>query len=453
MNMKKLYAILTLVAATLVACNQNEVPFYAADSDGVYFNYEQNNEFQASVNFANYMVGDSAFLSIPIKLKTLGYLSDHDRRVILKEEAVDSYDMAEVEIPEIVMPAGETEINIIVKVLRPAETDKQYAVRLSVDGESSENQIGNGVEEKAAFTIYAEETYQQPDEWANLTYYYGTWTKEKFIFLAKVSGNDQYYTESSSGEIYNIAAVDSIRTYYAAHPDVEKTIDIPLIQLGGWNGNYDKPSYWGELQEKYMGPYNNTVFGYYCVSHGVTTANEYDVFMSTEENMREVNKEAVTAMTNYMNQQFQTGASLIDAASNFRIPLFPELFDEYKLTAPSFWVNFSTTTPSGETPTSINLNDYYGSYSDSKYHFMVKTLFEARGNENFSLAEMFPVCDDFMGGLMWDYMLSPDQAKEQIRICHDLFLKEYDKNPDAYDFTFPREIIFPADEGGSDKDK
>ena len=90
--MKKLYALLTLVAACLTSCNENEVPFYAADSDGIYFNYTEENEFTASVNFANYMVGDSTFLSVPIKLKTLGYLSEQDRRVVLKEEAVDSYE-------------------------------------------------------------------------------------------------------------------------------------------------------------------------------------------------------------------------------------------------------------------------------------------------------------------------------------------------------------------------
>ena len=452
--MKKLYALLTLVAACLTSCNENEVPFYAADSDGIYFNYTEENEFTASVNFANYMVGDSTFLSVPIKLKTLGYLSEQDRRVVLKEEAVDSYEKAEVEIPDIIMPAGETEINVIIKVLRPAENNKQYAVKLSVDNESPENQIDNGVEEKAYFTIYSQETYERPDAWINVEPYYGTWTKEKFIFLAKVTKNDQYYTDAelSNAEIYNIAAVDSIRTYYYEHPDAEKNIDIPLIQVSGWDGTYDQPYYWGEMQEHYMGTYNHTVFGYYCSNYGITTANESEEFASTEENMKAVNKKAVTALTNYMNQQFQQGSSLSYAASSFSIPLYADMMDEYEFAEPYWWVNYPTNTPEGGVPTAIFMDDYYGTYSDSKYRFMIKTLLEARGADNFSLAEMFPVGNDFMGGLSWDYMISQDEAMKQIQDCHDLFIEKYDKNPNAYDFTFPREIVFPQN-GDSGKDK
>ena len=67
---------------------------------------------------------------------------------------------------------------------------------------------------------------------------------------------------------------------------------------------------------------------------------------------------------------------------------------------------------------------------------MIQTLLEARGADQFSLAEMFPVGNDYMGGLSWDYMISQDAAMQQIQACHDLFIEEYDKNPDAYDFTF-----------------
>lgn len=110
------------------------MPFYAAGSDGIYFNYEDENQanFEASVNFADYIVGDSAFLSVPVKLKTLGYLADHDRRVVLKENPVESYQQATIEIPEIIMPAGETELDVVIKVLRPAEINTRYAVRLTM---------------------------------------------------------------------------------------------------------------------------------------------------------------------------------------------------------------------------------------------------------------------------------------------------------------------------------
>ena len=128
------------------------------------------------------------------------------------------------------------------------------------------------------------------------------------------------------------------------------------------------------------------------------------------------------------------------------------MMDEYEFAEPYWWVNYPTNTPEGGVPTAIFMDDYYGTYSDSKYRFIIQTLLEARGADNFSLAEMFPVGNDYMGGLSWDYMISQDEAIQQIQACHDLFIKEYDKNPDAYDFTFPRQIVFPQN-GDSGKDK
>ena len=454
--MKKVYTLLALAAALCAtSCNENEVPFYAAGSDGIYFNYEDENQanFEASVNFADYIVGDSAFLSVPVKLKTLGYLADHDRRVVLKENPVESYQQATIEIPEIIMPAGETELDVVIKVLRPAEINTRYAVRLTIDGNSSESQIGSGGTEKAAFTIYSEETYSQPANWNNVTRFFGTWTLEKHIFLARVTGNDQYTSDPSMGESYNVAAVDSIRTYYAEHPEAEKTIDIPLLAISMWSPyQYAQPPYWNALHDRYLGSYNPTMFGNYCQSYNINTVNEYDEFTGTEDNLREVNKKAVYAMTSYINQQFQMGSSVSNASTGFRVPFLDELFDEYQFAEPYWWVNFPTNTPAGGTPTGIYIDDYYGTYSESKYRFMLKTMLAVRGNDGFSWGDMFPVCDNFMGGLGWDYMLMPADAQQLIRTCHEMFLSEYDKNPDAYDFTFPRTLVFP-DDSGSGKDK
>ena len=102
-------------------------------------------------------------------------------------------------------------------------------------------------------------------------------------------------------------------------------------------------------------------------------------------------------------------------------------------------------TPEGGVPTAIFMDDYYGTYSDSKYRFMIKTLLEARGADNFSLAEMFRWATITWGGLSWDYMISQDEAMQKIQDCHDLFIEEYDKNPDAYDFHIPTPNRLPAE--------
>ena len=461
MNMKKLHIFLALAAACLASCNKNEVPFYAANSDGIYFDYDPDDEnsFETSVNFANYIVEDPEYLTVPVKLKTLGYLSEQDRRVVLKAEAVDSYELAEVEIPEIVVPAGETEIEVEVKALRPAQTNTTYAVHLSVDGESSESQIGSGVTEQSGFTIYVEDSYSQPAAWVNVSYYYGEWTAEKHILLAKVTGINNFYENGSMGEMYNTMAVDSLRTYYAENPDAEKVVEIPIINLSGWNGTYEQPYYWGELQDRYMGPYNMTVFCYYCNAFGINTSNEADEFASTEENMAEVNKKAVNAMMSYYNQQYQMGSSLAYASQQFSVPMLSELMGEYEIVEPYWWVNVPSTTPPGGTPTGIFIEDYYGEYSEAKYRFMIETLAEALG-DSFTLTYMFPVCSDYMGGNTWDSSLSPywdyneaaQIAKQRIQECHDLFLEKLNENPGAYDFTFPATITFPDDSQGGGKD-
>ena len=108
------------------------------------------------------------------------------------------------------------------------------------------------------------------------------------------------------GESYNVAAVDSIRTYYAEHPEAEKTINIPLLAISTWSSyQYAQPPYWNALHDRYLGSYNPTMFGNYCQSYNINTVNEYDEFTGTEDNLREVNKKAVYAMTSYINQQFQ----------------------------------------------------------------------------------------------------------------------------------------------------
>lgn len=448
------------MATTIFSCKENEVAFYAANSDGVYFNYENDNEFETAVNFANYIVGDSAYLSVNIKLKTLGYLSDQDRRVILKTNPVESYELAQIEIPEIIIPAGKTEVDATIKILRPAEMQKKYAVRLTIDGSSSESQIGEGIEEKAAYTIYSEETYQQPNGWGNSpVFYFGEWNITKHRFLGKATGDDAYYNYYWL-EDYNIIAVDSIRRYYEENPDAEiiAELDIPFV-APSWpsddpNSPYSKPSYWGALQEKYMGTYNGCTFAEFAEANGVNTANEYEYFASTEENMQEVNIKAVYTMSKVYNQLFQGANSPSSFYMSYWVPLIEDLLDRYTYEAPECWTDYANLNTistkadgkddgKGETTTiPVYITDYYGDYSIEKYKFMIKTLFEAKGQEAFSLWYMFPVTHDFNGHLQWD---DGSNSVEQIKECYDLFINEYKKAPaGTYNFTFPENVQFPG---------
>lgn len=175
------YLALALLTTGLASCEEEQVGFYASGQDGIYFNYENEKEFEQSVNFADYITADSAFLSVWVKLKTVGYLSDQDRKVTLKQEQMEAYRQADIEIPEIVVPAGAAEVNVRVKVLRPKLQDIKYAVKLSIDGS---NGLADGIKEKASFTIYAEETYEQPGVWnSDPKTYFGEWNVAKHRFL------------------------------------------------------------------------------------------------------------------------------------------------------------------------------------------------------------------------------------------------------------------------------
>lgn len=448
-----------LIATILFSCEENEVAFYAPESDGIYFNYENDNEFETSVNFANYIVGDSTFLTVRVKLKTLGYLAEQDRRVVLKTEPVESYDLAQIEMPEIIVPAGETEINATIKVLRPAERQKKYAVRLSIDGTSSESQIGEGVEEKATFTIYSEETYEKPSGWDNgPAFYFGEWNVEKHRFLGKVTKDDLYY-KGYWLDSYNIAAVDSIRRYYVENPEAEiiENIDIPFV-APSWpsedpNTPYTKPSYWGTLHDKYMGTYNGCTFARFAQENGINTANEYEYFTNTEENMKAVNIQAVYTMSKVYNQLFQGANSPNSFYMTYNVPLLTELLDSYTYEDPICWTNytrFNTIITRGDDgkddgkveTTAIYLADYYGDYSIEKYKFMIKTLLNAKGQNNFSLWYMFPVTHDFNGHLQW---AQGNNSIIQLKECYDLFTTEYKKAPaGTYNFTFPENVQFPG---------
>lgn len=445
------------MVTAIFSCKEDKVAFYAANSDGIYFNYSNDNEFETSVNFAKYIVGDSTFLSVNVKLKTLGYLSEQDRKVILKAEPVESYELAQIEIPNIIVPAGKTEVNAIIKVLRPAEQQKKYAVRISIDGESSEGQIGEGIEEKASFTIYSEETYEEPSSWGNSpVYYFGDWNITKHRFLGKVTKNDTY-DQYNWLEEYNIAAVDSIRRYYVENPEAEiiQEIDIPFV-APSWpsedpNTPYSKPTYWGTLHDKYMGTYNGCTFARFAQENGVNTANEYYYFTNTEENMKEVNIKAVYTMSKVYNQLFQ-GANIPNTfRTTYSVPLIEDMLENYTYEDPDCWVDYTSQNKAvtndskddgkEETSTSIYITDYYGDYSIEKYKFMIKTLLKTKGEKEFSLWYMFPVIHDFNGHLQW---AEGNASINQMKECYDLFINEYKKAPEGtYNFTFPENVKFP----------
>lgn len=467
---KHKYLLFPVMAMALLSCNENEVPFYSANSDGIYFNYENDVEFQKSVNFADYLTVDSAYLTIEISMKTLGYLADQDRHVTLKAEPVEEYELAELEIPDIIVPAGATEINAQIRVMRPQTLQKMYAAKLRIDGTSTETQIGEGVEEKAGYTIYVQESYAKPNGWENCMPYFGEWNVEKHRFLGRVTQDNTYYTQSDLTP-YNIAAVDSVRRYHREHPDepINPNLDIPFIDCTRFyfpqpDYPYSRPDYWTNIHNEYLGSYHSYTFSNLGYLNGLNTVNEYEFYTPTEENMKEVNRIAVNTMSSFYNSYFRTGMSPDSFRDQYFVPILNELLDSYELVPPTCWVDFvrpaTQVVPldtkddgkddgkgDGKPTDEIYMSDFYGEYSDAKYRFMIKTLLEVHGESSFFLWHMFPVVDFWNEGKLSWTSAGVDRVKE----CYNLFTQKLAENPGAYDFTFPENVNWPGTSTGKDE--
>src|SRR3712207_6643592 len=120
-----LYLILLwLAGGFFTACEKEEPPFFDSKANGVYFDYAEQRELSASVNFADHVLDDPDYLPVKIRIKVLGYLSDESRQIVLKSKAVEGYPEVGVILPEIKFEAGEIKKEIEVKVAKPARSEE-----------------------------------------------------------------------------------------------------------------------------------------------------------------------------------------------------------------------------------------------------------------------------------------------------------------------------------------
>lgn len=416
-----LYILLFLLTGSwLASCEKSEPPFYDANSNGAYFDYDKE-KLDTIINFADYILEDPKEITVKIKIKLLGYVEDFDRTLVLKAIAMENYPQAQVTCPEVVFKAGEYKKEIEIKVGRPETQDTRYGMTLSVDEERSD--IGIGAEGFENFNVYVEDSYQTPAGWEyNAGMFFGEFSAEKHIFIVKVTKDEQYAYNNNPWGVYpdyQLAVIDSIREHNQAHPNEPLNIAIPFISGGP---EYPKPYYWTEKHDKYLGTYSSNSFISLCNSIGADTSNEKELFNGEEENLKGLHKKAIVAMMESFNNYFSWGMSF-DNFRNEQIPMMKDM--DYDVVTPIWW-----------TACSSMVTPYYGDYSEAKYKFMIKTLLNAKGDK-FFLPEMFPIYQDWSGdtGFAWDTLLGGEAG---IKECYKLFYAEWEKNKDQYDFTFPK---------------
>lgn len=436
--MTKYYSyILGLLSAVsaFTSCSQEEVDYYDKNYNGIYFNYESEEDLNSTVNFADYVLDDPSEIEQTLKLNLLGYISDTDRRFVLKTREAEGYPLANVTIIDNILPAGEYELDAKYKVGKPEKMDVVYAAEIYLDPTDANSDLGEGNEGFDKYIVYVKETYSEPNGWNYPAgSYLGVFSAEKYKLLVKISGKTDFYTYANWQNTYASEAVDQVRAYNKEHPDAPSAIDLPFY-YDKWDPiEYSKPDYWNEDYTTYVGKYSTSSFVSLANSLGATTANESSVFPNDEDGLKELNKAAMLSMMQSFNDYS-------NAPSEFKqeyptIKMFDDM--DYDVIQPSCW---KETDEWGDTNYAYSyVTKYYGEYSDEKYKFMIKTWAAYTDNtEDFVFVQLFPVYsgwkEDWSGmEAKWDEDLGGETA---IKECLRVIKAEYDKNPNAYSFTFP----------------
>ena len=404
----------------LQSCSEEVVKTYSADGDGVYFNYADEDALTATVNFGDSILTQPKEIAVPLQLKVMGRASDEPRKVILKAKAMEGRGEAKVVLPEVVFSPKEITKTVKVKLQRPTMRDSVFGVEVYIDSEDAGSQIGAGIKGFQSFKLYAKESYSKPAQWDNMSLIYlGPWSADKQIMLVKLTKQDKFYASYDYYAFvrWNLAAIDSLRTYQKAHPQEAVAIDIPFTN----DNTYEKPWYWTSLHDRYLGTYNSNAFVGLCNALDITTANERAQLTGDEAKMKALNKSAVEQMMTKYNTYYldgwRPGSSYKD---NFYVPMLSDV--DYNVVKPQAWDD--------EQGGKTMVEKYYGSYSPEKYRLMIKVWMAHQG-ANFVLNQMFPVKNEW-GNVSWDESIGGEDA---IKQCNQLFRDAVAHG--SYSFSFP----------------
>lgn len=443
MKSKKHY-IAYLLGITLLfnACEKIEPEFFDEEYNGAYFDYQYAADFETTLNFGEYVIGNPDNVPLTLNIKLLGYLTDEARSLSIKTKEVEGYELANITVPEVVFKDREYQKNIEVIVKRPEQEDLTYAICLYLDGEGD---LGTGIAGKNEFTIYVKEVHEKPNVWwGQIQTYIGDWDREKHAFLANLMNNDYYYnalynTEQGQHKYNEIIALNelAVSTLLAEEPETPIAINFPILKETEY-AEYEKPYFWDKYQE-YLGLYRSEKFCRFA--HLINAANTADIIAGYEtENALEMmekykvtyHKEDVLAMLNaYYNY----------AISGYTIDKYKELFwveiqnnTDYVtkgvyLKCPYWW----------EDPDNLGTAEivkrYFGEYDDKKYQFMLKTIMAEDGNENFVAATILPFARDIQtNSYIWDETAG---GEERIKECYRLIKAKNDKRPANLRFEIP----------------
>ncbi len=398
MKLNRIYIIvMAMLGMALASCTHDEPDFFNVSDNSVYFCTTDETGTTSNLNFATHIVHPIDSIHIELNVKLLGHLTDDERQVLLVSEPIEGYGEAQIDsLPQVIaFGSGEYLKTVKLCVHRPLDEDSTYALSLRLQPISSD--IGEGGAEGIdadgnlaynAHDVYISCMYSEPEFWKENEVYnfFGEWTKDKHILLARsVYGDDNYtnYTAFELGSGYN-----SVLEFMRTHRD-SLNYDIPYYFCEDLTMfQFSQPDYWTELHDFYLDnfttrPFNaGLTFLQIAKAEGLTTKTDKDYFEGDETRMRQLNKRAVEIMQDvydgfYMTENFMTTIY----NTRFYVPFVKGV--DYDLREPYCWSAYA---PEGK----ALLETYYGTYSKEKFAFMINTLLDA-DSPFATLYCMFPI--------------------------------------------------------------
>ena len=431
------------MAVVLTACEGREPDLFDEDSNGAYFDYEYSKDFEKTLNFSDYIVGDPDTVSVTLKVKLLGYLMDEARTLSVKTKDVVGYEPAEVTIGEVVFANKEYEKQIEVKVKRPAVEDVMYAVCIYLDGSGD---IGTGIDGKNEINLFVTESYAKPSMWySHMDTYLGEWSKEKHIYLANHTGNDKFYAGlyDSNTEMHDFDAilalnVSAVNALFAAEPQENIDVELPILKETDYPA-YTEPYFWSEY-ESLLGMFRANKFCRFTTMLGGATTKDIVSLFASEDAKAKMEEEADNFHKDdvlYMLNEYYRYALMGYPISEYRNLCWVELDNavNYKVRIPYWW----------EDPDGLGTGDivrmYFGEYSDDKYQFMLKTMLKEDGSANFITESITPfVYDVAANTYAWDaspFGVAQLSGEERLKECYRIIKAANNKRPPTRQFDIP----------------
>lgn len=429
------------------SCEKYEPDFFDESANGAYFDYEYAADFDKTLNFGEYIVGEPDTVTLTLKVKLLGYVEDEARTLAIKTREVEGYELAEVDIEEVVFANKEYEREFEVKVKRPEVEDVLYAVCIYLDGSGD---IGTAISGKDAVNLYVKESYDMPYVWySHMDTYLGEWSKKKHVFLAKHTGDNHFYARLYDDDLgmhvfdsivsLNVSAVNAL---LAEAPVETVLVDLPILKETDYPA-YTKPYFWDEYKDL-LGIYRANKFCRFTTMLGGSNTRDIVALYASEEGRLKMEEEAegfhksdVLEMLNEYYRYAEQGIAIAEFKDLYWVEMQNNM--NYTMRIPFWWED-----PHGLGTAAI-VTKYFGDYSDDKYQFMLKTMMKEDGTENFIAASILPFrYDKEQNRYVWDqspFGVALLAGEERLKECYRVIKAANDKRPGSRKFDIPEVVL------------